>query len=408
MRNLRRLLWVVALFPWFDFVIRQVLPSFAASIWDELLLLVILVLLIIYGRDEARYKAIPKSVLVPLLVFVLCAGASAVVNVVPLAVSIDAVRVIFQPMLFAALTMYLMDDEKTRETFLRVLVISTVLIAAFGIVQYGLKLDLGLWKHAKDTGQFRITSIFSNPNALGSYFNMVLAFTMASLLFRKGMKNKLLYLAASGIIFVALLLTFSRSAWLAFVAIVVYFVFVWNKKWLLAIPVLAAVMPFVMPSSVISRFSNLLDPAYYQMSSEYGRLAFWATALEKIKENPLVGVGLGTFGDSVPLRHNIPFSTWVDNHYLKMGAEIGLPGMLAFLVLLLALFLLANKLFNLATTENQRIYALGIAGVIITMSVQNVTASIFESLANAIYFYTFIGILFALLYKKKKEGNPGE
>ena len=408
MRNLRRLLWVVALFPWFDFVIRQVLPSFAASIWDELLLLVILVLLIIYGRDEARYKAIPKSVLVPLLVFVLCAGASAVVNVVPLAVSIDAVRVIFQPMLFAALTMYLMDDEKTRETFLRVLVISTVLIAAFGIVQYGLKLDLGLWKHAKDTGQFRITSIFSNPNALGSYFNMVLAFTMASLLFRKGMKNKLLYLAASGIIFVALLLTFSRSAWLAFVAIVVYFVFVWNKKWLLAIPVLAAVTPFVMPSSVISRFSNLLDPAYYQMSSEYGRLAFWATALEKIKENPLVGVGLGTFGDSVPLRHNIPFSTWVDNHYLKMGAEIGLPGMLAFLVLLLALFLLANKLFNLATTENQRIYALGIAGVIITMSVQNVTASIFESLANAIYFYTFIGILFALLYKKKKEGNPGE
>lgn len=415
-QNLRRLLWIIALFPWFDFVIRQALPSIVSSTWDELLLLACLGLLIVYKRREPRYQSIPRSVALPFALFVLCAAASVIINVVPLAVSIDAVRVIFQPMLFAAVTMYLMDDEDTRKIFFRLLVISTVLIAAFGVVQYILKLDLGLWKHAKDTGQFRITSIFSNPNALGSYFNMVLAFTVPTVLFGKDTRQRLLYIAVSGVIFVALLLTFSRSAWIAFVAMMLYFVFVWNKKWLLAVPVVAAATPFVMPDSVINRFSNLLDPTYYQMSAEYGRLAFWAAALEKIKENPLIGVGLGTFGDSVPLRHNIPFATWVDNHYLKMGAEIGLPGMLAFIGLLLALFLLADKLQRQAASENrggavngveQRILTLGIAGVIITMSVQNVTASILESLANAIYFYSFAGILFALLYKNRLQNSGG-
>lgn len=402
MQNLHHLLWVIALFPWFDFVIRQALPSFVASTWDELLLLAVLGLVILYKREENRYAFIPGSVKWPFLLFLIFSAASVIVNVVPLAVSIDAVRVVFQPMLFAALTMHLMEDERIMTSFMRLLVISTVLIAVFGLVQYGLKLDLGLWKHAKDTGQFRITSIFSNPNALGSYFNMVLAFTLASVLLREGIKLKLFYVAASGIIFIALLLTFSRSAWIAFVVMVLYFIFVWNKKWLLVFPALAAVTPFIMPASVINRFSNLLDPTYYQMSAEYGRLAFWAAALDKITHNPLLGVGLGTFGDSVPLRHNIPFATWVDNHYLKMGAEIGLPGMLAFIALLAALFLLAHKLFLQGSTENRRIYALGVAGVIITMAVQNVTASIFESLANAIYFYTFIGILFAFLFKKNK------
>lgn len=405
MKNLSRLLWIIALFPWFDFVIRQTLPSFISSTWDDLLLIGILALLVLYKRHEKRYQVIPKSVEWPFLVFAVCAAASIIIRVVPLAVSIDAVRVIFQPMLFAAATMYLIDDDRTLDTFIRVLVISTVLIAAFGIVQYALKLDLGLWKHAKDTGQFRITSIFSNPNALGSYLNMVLAFTMSSILFRGDVKQKLLYLAASGIIGVALLLTFSRSALIAFVAMVLYYIFVWNKKWLLVFPVLAAGAPFILPPAVIDRFKVLLDPAYYQMASEYGRLSFWAVALEKIKEHPLAGVGLGTFGDSVALRHNIPFATWVDNHYLKLGAEIGLPGLLAFLALLLALFILAHKLFRREGTVHQRVYALGIAGVIITMTVQNVTASILESLANAIYFYAFIGILFAFLYRSRKEGR---
>lgn len=70
MQNLHRLLWVIALFPWFDFVIRQALPSVVASTWDEILLLVCLGLLIAYKRNEPRYEFIPKDVVRLFAVFV--------------------------------------------------------------------------------------------------------------------------------------------------------------------------------------------------------------------------------------------------------------------------------------------------------------------------------------------------
>ncbi|MBO8129069.1 MAG: O-antigen ligase family protein [Peptococcaceae bacterium] len=405
MKHLHRLLWILAFFPWLDFIIRTNLPSVIGSIWDDIFLLLILVTLWLYKRREPRYLSVPGSVKWPFLLFLFFCLSSVVVHIVPLPVSIDAIRVIFQPVLFALITMYLLDDEETSARFMNFLLISTVLIAVFGIIQYVFKIDTGLWKHAKDTAQFRIVSIFSNPNALAAYFNMILAFTVASVLLLKDKKQKLLYLLVSLVIFVALLLTFSRSAWIAFVIMVLYFVFVWNKKWLIAIPVFLASTPFILPQGMINRFAKLFDPTYYQMSSEYGRLAFWAAALEKIKENPLLGVGLGMFGDSVALRHNIPFATWVDNHYLKLGAEIGVPGLICFMLLLFMLFRLAHRLYLTAKTDKQRIYALGVAGVIITMSIQNVTASILEALADAIYFYALTGILFAFVFKAKKEGK---
>lgn len=406
MRILQYLLLILAVFPWLDFAIRMSLPSVIGSLWDELFLLVILGALWFYKRrDEPRYLAVPSPVWRPLAVFALFAAVSVVVNVVPLAVGIDAARVVFQPMLFALLTLYLMDEPETSRRFMNVLLVSTVLIALFGIIQYVFRIDTGLWQHAKDTDNFRIVSIFSNPNALAAYLNMALAFTVASVLLCREWKQRLLCLGAAAVVLAALLLTFSRAAWIAFVLMALYFVYVWNKKWLLAVPVAVGGAFLALPREFVNRFARLLDPAYYQMSAEYGRLDFWGTAWGKVMEYPLWGVGLGMFGDSVPLRHGIPFSTWVDNHYLKLGAETGVIGMAAFMVLLYVLFRTAHRLYLNGATGQDRVWALGIAGVVITMAVENVTASIFEALTVAIYFYAFAGMLLALVLKSGKGGG---
>lgn len=403
MTNLYRLLWLLALYPWLDFIIRFKLPSFIGSIWDDLFLLIILIALWIEKRHEHRYLAIPKSIQWPFATFFIFAIASIIIHVVPLPVSIDVLRVVFQPMLFALLTMYLLDDQKILDRFMKILIISTVIIAIAGIIEYIFQIESTRWVHKKDAAQFRIISIFSNPNALAGYLNMILAFTVAFFLHIKSKKQKLIYLLATIPIFGALLLTFSRGAWIAFFLMVIYFIWMWNKKWLLGIPVVVAITPFIMPANVINRFANLLDPTYYQMSSEYGRIAFWTEALMKIKENPIFGVGLGMFGDSVPLRHNIPFATWVDNHYIKLGAEIGIIGLIAFILIFFALLRLARTLYLKVDTEKGKAYLLGISGAIITMAVQNITASIFEVLTDAVFFYIFIGMLFAFVWKDSKE-----
>ncbi|GBF12293.1 O-antigen ligase [Tepidibacillus sp. HK-1] len=403
MKNLHRLLWILAIYPWLDFGIRLGLPSFIGSVWDDLFLLLIIVAVWFEKRNEPRYVAIPKYVQWPFYTFLFFSIGSIIVNVVPLSVSIDAGRVIFEPMLFALLTLYTLDDEEMIDRFIQILVISTVLIAIAGIIQYIFKIDSVRWEHKKDAEQFRIVSIFSNPNALAGYFNMILSFTVASFLFLKDKKQKIFYFLATIPILIALLLTFSRSAWIAFFVMAIFFVFRWNKWWLLALPVVGAIIPFVMPESVINRFAKLFDPTYYQMSSEYGRIAFWMAAFEKIKENPIFGVGLGMFGDSVPQRHNIPFATWVDNHYIKLGAEMGILGAIAFIALILSIMLVAHIMYGKATEVKQKVYLMGIAGAIMTMAIENVTASILEALTDAVYFYAFIGMLFALHWKTKKK-----
>lgn len=408
MDNLRRLLWILILFPWLDFILRTTLPGFISSLWDELFIVSILFTLFMVKRHEPRYLAIPKSVQWPFYTYLFFCLSSIVVNVVPLAVSIDIMRVVYQPVLFGLLTMYLLDDKKLLDRFMNIVIISAVLIAIVGLVQYVFQIEMR-WKAVqKDTGTFRIVSVFGNPNAFAGYLNMILAFTVPLVLFVKDKKTKLLYLAASLPIFAALLLTFSRGAWIGFFFMVVYVVWNWNKKWLLALPVLGAISPFAipyLPQAIVDRISALFDPEYFRMSSEYGRISFWTEALIKMKENPIFGAGMGMFGDSVPDRHNIPFSTWVDNHFLKIGAEIGIIGMVAFIIILVVLFRLAHGLSKRAETDKEKAYALGIAGVIIVMATQNVTASIWEALAPTVYYYMFIGMLFALLWKDYKKGN---
>jgi O-antigen ligase len=403
MDNLRRLLWILVLFPWLDFIFRIALPGFISSLWDELFIIAILVTLFMVKRHEPRYLAIPKSVRWPFYTYLLFCVSSIVVNVVPLAVSIDVMRVVYQPIFFGLVTMYLVDDKKLLDRFMNIVIISAVLIAILGLIQYVFQIELR-WKAVqKDTGTFRIVSVFGNPNAFASYLNMILAFTVPLVLFVKDKKEKLLYLAASLPIFAALLLTFSRGAWIGFFFMVAYVVWNWNKKWLLALPVLGAISPFIMPTAIINRVKALFDPQYFQMSSEYGRISFWLDALTTMKNNLLFGAGMGMVGDSVPLRHNIPFSQWVDNHFLKIGAEIGVFGLLAFLLLLFFLFRAAHRFSLRAQTDKEKAYGMGIAGVIIVMATQNVTASIWEALAPTVYYYMFIGMLFALLWKEYKQ-----
>lgn len=401
------LVWIVALLPWMDYAIRGVFPRALGSLWDEVFIIVILISLYIYQclREEPqrRRDIITDPIKWAFYALIFFTVGSIVVNAVPLAVSIDAVRVMFQPMFFILLTMFMLDNEDLLDSFIRVLIGSTVVIALLGIVQYLLQVDTTRFIQ-KDGSEYRIISIFSNPNALGAYFNMVLAFMISLFLHSKGWRHKLFYLLLIAPVAIGLLLTFSRGAWIAFVLMLIFAIGVYARKWLLAVLLFLVALPFAMPDSVINRFMYLFDPEYIRLSSEYGRIAFWRDAIERTLAKPIFGQGLGMYGDSVPLRHNIPFSTWVDNHYLKLGAEIGIFGLAAVLALLVLLLLFARRLYLAADTDKYRAYILGATGAIITMIIQNGTASIWEVLVNAITFYALIGMLFGIRWYQYERG----
>ncbi|MDQ0338496.1 O-antigen ligase [Caldalkalibacillus uzonensis] len=399
---LQRLLWILILFPWLDFLLRYIFPDSISGLWDELFLFAIIIALWIYKKNENRFVVVPNYVKIPFLLYFIFCVSSMVIHVVPLAVAIDAMRVIYQPILFGLLTMYLSDNKMLLQRFFHWMYISAGIIAFLGIIEFVFQIDTSRWNHPSE--QFRAVSIFSNPNAVAAFYNMMLAMLIPRILMHK--QKRWIYSGIAVILFIALLFTLSRGAWIAFCMMVLYVIWMCNKKWLLSIPIATLVLPFVLPKSIIQRIMVLFDPEYYQMSSEYGRIAFWKEALERMIDNPLFGVGVGMFGDSVPLRHQIPFATWVDNHYLKIGAEIGVFGLLAFVVFVFSLFWLPHRSAKQANNSFTKSLYIGLASVTIVIAVQNVTASIWEALTVGVFYYAIVGIIFGLKwqeYQSRKE-----
>jgi O-antigen ligase len=110
-------------------------------------------------------------------------------------------------------------------------------------------------------------------------------------------------------------------------------------------------------SGLKSKFTSDLSVKAEQLRSDdidvvsAGRISMWAGALEEFKTNPFVGVGLGNalrkypaYNDVIPRPHNL---------YIQILAELGILGLIIFIVLLAKTFrnLYALKKINAASAD---------------------------------------------------------
>ncbi len=94
-----------------------------------------------------------------------------------------------------------------------------------------------------------------------------------------------------------------------------------------------AVALFLVPSSTLQRIT---DPSASDKQSSDYRLQLWNAGWRMLTENPLTGVGVGNFGEYLSsygaaeaASFHVPHNT-----YLSIGAEMGFPGLLAFIAML--------------------------------------------------------------------------
>src|SRR5690606_21076162 len=92
------------------------------------------------------------------------------------------------------------------------------------------------------------------------------------------------------IILVAIILTFSRSAWLG-LAVTVFVVGLIKYKWVIPLAILAIFLVYYAVPRVQTRISGITDPS----DSFYFRYVSWSETFEVIKTNPLVGYGFNTY-----------------------------------------------------------------------------------------------------------------
>lgn len=245
------------------------------------------------------------------------------------------------------------DLYKNRTIVMLVLGVSGV-VALLGVIQYFLPSDIlthvgySIERGARpnffidDKAGFpRIMSTLREPNALGAYLIIPMSLTVLVWAKAKQLKHKVFLIALFALYSLALLWTFSRSAWAgAFIAVVL--VLVWNYRtallrfvrrfWFVCLIVLLglSVAAYAQRNTsfvqgYISHTSNDKDID----SNEYHYL-FLKQGVEGIIHQPL-GHGPGTAG--LASIQNPKGGQLTENYYVQVGYEVGVIGLALFIAL---------------------------------------------------------------------------
>ncbi len=211
-----------------------------------------------------------------------------------------------------------------------------------------------------------------------------------------------------------LIMTFSRGAYLAMAGGAFLAAYYKGKGfiafWATLTLVFFLVFPSALPDSVVARFdtssaassSASVEDKLDKSSST--RLIMWRAASSMILEDPIWGKGFKAFpmikGDYTEIRvkESDPHSM-----YLYIGAEMGLPALALFLVILGYSFWLGR--FHSQNKHDKFIRAIGVGGAASTacLAIVCVFGSRAVSLNFTVYFWTYLAVMQIIRQKQLRE-----
>lgn len=218
-------------------------------------------------------------------------------------------------------------------------------------------------------------------NLLGSYLSATIFFSIYLFINKKGVW-KIVGFAGTGLSLVAILLSQSRSAWLAFLAgSVVCLVLHFLKKGTKTLNLKSVVLPFsallfisiggivllsgdAERNSFSKRIESLikLKTAGNEAEPESGSIAFriktWKQSLSMIGDNPITGVGSGSWKINIPKYGRGSYQesaghisrAKAHNEYIHLTSENGIIG---FLLLMGLIFLIVRNIPQVNTYNNE-------------------------------------------------------
>lgn len=301
-----------------------------------------------------------------------------------------------------------LNTERRIRTFLYILFLSATLLGIDGIYQNFTHKDF--IRNRKIPDMPRIYATFPTPNDFGCYLSTLIPFIVAAFFIKFRLKLLKIFLAALFIlIFICLMLTVSRGAWLAFVASALYMSF-WIaplRIFLLALGlVIMIALPFY-PHLLKQRLGNFF---IFLDHSGIDRKAIWEVGWRMFTSHPWLGVGLGAFMFNFMrfVKVNYPYTIpYAHNCYLQMASEIGIIGLLSFLSILILFFYHATRvLAKRQKTFDWYILLAALAGIL-GYSIQMGVETSFYSLDLGMLFWLILGLGAALLKKLESEPNKG-
>jgi putative inorganic carbon (HCO3(-)) transporter len=178
-----------------------------------------------------------------------------------------------------------------------------------------------------------VGGMFGNPNDLATALDILLPFAVAITLASKGLA-RLFFLGCAAILTVGVLVTLSRGGFLGLMA--TGGVLLWKLgrgrrlKTILATGLICGILFAVLPGGYGARIATIFDNEQDKEGSAQQRRELMERAASIAISRPIIGVGMGNF--HIYSIHDKP----AHNAYLEIAAELGVMGLIAYLILIFA------------------------------------------------------------------------
>ena len=289
----------------------------------------------------------------------------------------------------------------------RLLIPTAISIWAIGliIVVFVAQSGIALSQLASSDSRAFLSPIGMHANDQGRLYTVAYALLLFTWAETKRSGPRLALLACMGLVITALVLTFSRGAFVGFILINVLFL-LWrrNMKALVFFMLLASIALFALPTAVYVRLATGEGEGLNAISA--GRVnGLWLPLLPEVMRSPIFGSGIGSMLWSEPMRvrggADVILATHPHNAYLQALLDMGAVG----LILLCAYFVHVWRGFRALSRDASlspplRGFFQGAAAGLLGILVSSLTDGSLVPRPEQVFLWLAIGLMYGQLHKR--------
>lgn len=283
------------------------------------------------------------------------------------------------------IAVYMVRSNEDFNKAVQLVLLSSVIPTVYSFVEIALHMR---------SGSYRLDSTFAHPNILAFYLTLMLVlclYMLKSPLFRIGPSLRFAICCYMPLLLGQLLLTQTRSAWLACLLIFVIYALLFERKYLLYLLLLPLAIVFI--PSVYDRLIDLGQssaPARYAPLNSFAwRQLLWKSAVDWMEPHRMIfGYGLDGFGYFAATFFPMDIKTRWDAHnvYVQFLFEIGVVGLACYL------WLYARVLWTLRTFVSiDRVSGFLMLAIVLQYLIVSYSDNLFRYLVFNWYFWFIVG-----------------
>ena len=282
-------------------------------------------------------------------------------------------------------------ERKTAEKLTGCIYAALVLTAVYGLIIYFVGKET-YFVPMGDRLYPRLSSTMEHGINYSELVAMGLPLCLVWAAQREQRQRRIAYMALLLFPLAALVLTYSRTGWIALGLALIILLWFWNKKLLIPAALLGLTGLLLLPEGIQARFLSML---HFNDASASGRFTLWGECLAMLRRHWLAGVGLGpeNFYNGY-----LPFATGLldfqpphaNMGYLEIFLSTGIVGFAGFMWFFFGVFVRLGRTLRRITNNRERWELYGLTA--------SLTGAALANIPEHIWFYPRVLFFWCVLF----------